>query len=353
MEKRVKFIKGQQKEFLLNSRKELDLTWFEFANEFNIKTLEKSYRYEFCSLPLETFSKILKLKSIRIKDLIGFSFKIEKRNEYGVIGRRVLGEKRIKLKPMKITYKNRKSSLQISSLNLSAFDLKKSIKLPEMLTSDLAEEIGIHLGDGFLSDKKYEYRLKGNKDEMDYYNFFIRNLYKNLFNLNVNVKEYETTYGFEIYSKGIWEFKTKLLKIPPGKKNDISVPNIVKVNDINILSSFIRGIFDTDGCVRFKSTYGFEKHYPVIEMAMLPKKLVFGILEILNMLGFEPYLYQDKKGYWHIVLNGYERIERYSKLIGWNNPKHLKKVTSWKENYPNLGKNVVINKNQNLFKLKG
>ncbi|MBU0471115.1 MAG: hypothetical protein KKF65_00695, partial [Nanoarchaeota archaeon] len=69
MEKRVLFPKGKQKEFLISSRKELKLTWSEFAEKLNInrKTLEKSYRFEYCSMPYEVFSKIINERNINKK----------------------------------------------------------------------------------------------------------------------------------------------------------------------------------------------------------------------------------------------------------------------------------------------
>ena len=39
-------------------------------------------------------------------------------------------------------------------------------------------------------------------------------------------------------------------------------------------------------------------------------------------------------------MNGYERLEKYSKLIGWSNPKNWDKIIKWKKQYPELGKEV-------------
>ena len=41
--------------------------------------------------------------------------------------------------------------LDISSIELSRKDVKKGIKLPAFLTSELAEDIGIHIGDGCMN----------------------------------------------------------------------------------------------------------------------------------------------------------------------------------------------------------
>ena len=340
VEKRVVFYKGKQKRFLLDSIEKLNLKWAEFSDKLDVSrgTLEKSYRYEFCSLPYNVFRdicNILKQKESTIIKLYNAKviFFIP------VIGRKCLGEKRTNLPEIKIQFDSKLPAFDNSIIDLSTYDKSKKLKLPKKLTPDLAEEIGIHVGDGFLSRRRNEYRLKGNKnDEKEYYNNFIKPLYKKLYNLDVNIKEYETTYGFELRSRGFWIFKNKILKIPAGRKDNMKVPEVIKVNDIGILTSFIRGVFDTDGSVSFISKYGFNNYYPTISIAMLSEDLIKGISEILQMLGLKPNTYKDKRGYSSININGYQRLKKYLELIGSNNPKHLSKIKGWKKLYPNLAK---------------
>jgi hypothetical protein len=109
-----------------------------------------------------------------------------------------------------ITFKKEVPIFDISPIKLSHYDKIKDLKFPNKLTPELAEEIGIHIGDGFLSKRRNEYRLKGAKSEKEYYNYFLKKLYKKLYNLNINLKEYENTYGFEIGSQGLWTFKNKI-----------------------------------------------------------------------------------------------------------------------------------------------
>ena len=72
-------------------------------------------------------------------------------------------------KPINILYSSEELDLDLSPLKYSTFDIKKQIKFPDRVTPELAEEVGISLGDGFLSDNKYEFRVKGSKKERDYY----------------------------------------------------------------------------------------------------------------------------------------------------------------------------------------
>ncbi|MAG53029.1 MAG: hypothetical protein CMH62_03645 [Nanoarchaeota archaeon] len=337
IDNRIKFPQGKQKAFLLESKKDLELTWLEFANKLDVgyNTLRKNYAMEYRYLPHKAFIKICQLRFISEK-YVSSNYHTEILNFYSGFG-----SIRARLPSnVNITFKKDIPILDVSQIELNNYDKIKGLKFPNKLVPKLAEEIGIHIGDGFLSNKKKEYRLKGSKEEKDYYDNFIKKLYKELFNININLKEYETTYGFEIYSKALWVFKNKVLKIPAGRKNSIEFPKIINVNDIEILASFIRGLFDTDGCVNFTSRYGYYKHYPRIGIGLISKKIIEGTEKILYMIGLKPYKYKDKLGYWHIDLNGYERLEKYSQLIGWSNPKHLKKVKEWKKRYPKLAKNV-------------
>ena len=116
------------------------------------------------------------------------------------------------------------------------------------------------------------------------------------------------------------------------------------MNNQAILTSFLRGIFDTDGSVTFIKKYGYGNYYPMISLTLKSKNAIDTISEMLSMLGFDPKMCYDKRySCWQLYMNGYERLERYSKIIGWNNPKHINKVKKWKELYPQLGKNVNTN----------
>ena len=156
-----------------------------------------------------------------------------------------------------------------------------------------------------------------------------------MFNVDISLKESYKSYGFELRSKAIWEFKTKVLGIKPGKKYEITIPEKLKVNNMNILTAFIRGLFDTDGCLSFKSRYGYEKYYPCISIALTSKKLIKEVGEILQMLGFNPSVTFNRK-YGVILIYGVTGLKKYEKLVGWSSQKNLNKLNDWKNRYPKL-----------------
>ena len=178
MKKRVIFEKNKQKDFLADIKKKSNIEWEKIAQETNtnIQTLTKSYFYEKCSLPYELFKKFCSILEEKEKKVLSrYNAKIEK--EKIVIGRKVFGEQRNTFNPIRIKYKKNDLSLDISQIEFSRYDKAKKLNLPRKMTPELAEEMGMHFGDGYLSEKRYEYRLKGNpKDERPYYDSHIKKI---------------------------------------------------------------------------------------------------------------------------------------------------------------------------------
>ena len=337
MNKRVCFPEGIQKKLIKEFKKKSGLNWRELAkkSDTNENTLSKAYRFETCNIPYSLLNKISNVLKLKEKDILTrYKGKIE--DEISLIKKGTFGKTKKKLDPINITFENTNLDLNSSNINYSKTDFTKKIKLPNKITPNLAEEIGMHYGDGFLSATRYDYRLKGNpKDEVEYYLSYIKPMFKELYNLDLNVKKFEKSFGFETYSKALWEFKKKVIGIKPGKKYDISFPETLKVNNIKILAGFIRGLFDTDGSLSFKSIYGYERYYPAIEISLTSKKLIKEVGEIIKMLGFNPSIYFNDK-YGRISIYGVASFNRYEELIGWSSPKNIKKVSDWKRRYPNM-----------------
>ena len=134
-------------------------------------------------------------------------------------------------------------------------DIKRKIKIPEEMTKSLAEETGIHIGDGHLSmhidknnSKSYLYAIYGDlKDEYIYHTEHIFKLMKNLYNINGRflLRKNKNNIDSRYRSKAIFEFKHKILRLPAGSKKFIKIPSeILKNNDF--AKKCIGGLIDTD-----------------------------------------------------------------------------------------------------------
>lgn len=344
MEKeRIQFPKNQQKKFIKDAKLLSKTSWRKLGEFFNMPyNTIRTYLNEITRISFKDFEKICK------KLLLDQKTVLKKHNAKKVEWTPVdslkdavfVGYKRTILKPVRIKYSEKNLELDTTNVDFSGYDVKRNIILPEKITPELAEEIGMHLGDGFLSAKRYEYRLKGNKNnEQEYYKVNVKPIFKKLYNINLPLKEYTKSYGFELRSKGIWEFKTKILNITTGKKENIRVPEKLKVNDTEILCSLLRGYFDTDGSIFFKSQNKNQSYYPHVSIVSVSKKLIKDTYDILVMLGFNPKLYKDSNKL-IIMLYGYENFSRYLKIIGTKQPKNIKKIEEWKKRNPKIADRV-------------
>jgi len=193
MKKRILFPKNKQQEFLENSLSELKLSRIELAKKLHLapKSFSSCYANGRSRIPYDLFITICSLINQNPNEILqNFDAKIT--NNGVITPRAVLGESRKALQEINLSYPTKIYSIDSKQVKFSRNDIKKSIVLPTQITPLLAEEVGMHLGDGFLSDSKYEYRLKGNKnDEKEYYNSFVKNTYKTLYNLNIHLREYE------------------------------------------------------------------------------------------------------------------------------------------------------------------
>ena len=217
-------------------------------------------------------------------------------------------------------FTNEEICLNLKDINYTSNDLKKKIIFPNKITSELAEEIGIHLGDGCLSKNRNYFSVKTNKKEDGYMRYLFQ-LYKKLYNLDLKLMVLPSVVGFEIYSKALCEFKNKVLGLPYGEKiHRIKVPkSILDTKNKEVYYALLRGLFDTDGCICIVKRN--NKDYPIISLCIKSKKLILQVNDILKRLGYIPF--HNKQS---IVLSGIVMFKKWVREIGSNNPKNIKKL---------------------------
>jgi len=204
---------------------------------------------------------------------------------------------------------------------------------PKEMTEDLAEETGLHLGDGSMNfyNGKGLYQLRGHiTDDKSHYIFRIKLLYKRLFNIDVNVRDMSSTgvCGFQIWSDELVYFKRKTLGLPLGPKHDFLVPSVIAEND-KFSRSFLRGYFDTDGCLYLENKRG--KLYPRIEMYSISERFIRQLQEIIFRLGFRvTFEKRDNSKYgwsdgYRLSIRGIAMTKKWFSEITPANPKHINK----------------------------
>ncbi|PIN89215.1 hypothetical protein COU61_03190 [Candidatus Pacearchaeota archaeon CG10_big_fil_rev_8_21_14_0_10_35_13] len=217
-------------------------------------------------------------------------------------------------------FTNELIALDSKDVILSNSDIKRGIIFPEHMTSELAEETGIHLGDGCMRNERNYYSVKCNKKEEDYMIGFVILLYKRLYNLSLRLMRLPSVSGFESYSKGLSEFKHKVLGIPKGNKlGRLEVPEkILDSKNKKIYGAFIRGLFDTDGGVSIIKT---KNNYSFVTITIKSEKLISQVKEMLKKLGIIA-----SGGKWEVRVNGTVMLKKWLRDIGSNNPKNLRRL---------------------------
>jgi DNA-binding MarR family transcriptional regulator len=219
----------------------------------------------------------------------------------------------------------------------------KSVHLPRELTGDLAEEVGIHISDGYMKRVAVVY-CGHEEDDEDYLRYRVSPLLKRIWGLKKvgwRMQPDNKCLKLKVYSRRIVLFKEKVLGLPCGAKEGIQIPERLLMRR-SLVRRLLSGLFDGDGSISFKSKDGLGHTYPVINFASISERLIRQVQDLLRKLGFilPTKLSMTNERTLIIQLNGDRNYERWMNLIGFNNPKHLTKVVLY-ENFgmvpPNTG----------------
>ena len=198
----------------------------------------------------------------------------------------------------------------------------KPIKKPRF-SSELAEFVGIVLGDGSITPKQVQISL--NKYDDKEYVPFIKTLIKKLFNLKTGTYNDRKSDGvkLQVSSVELINYLLKLgLKIGNKIKQQIDVPDWIKQNKKYAVAC-MRGLIDTDGSIfthRYKVNGKWYK-YKKLCFTSYSEPLRESVFNILKENGLNPRLAQKRD----VRLDSIKDMQTYFQLIGFRNPKHLKR----------------------------
>lgn len=184
------------------------------------------------------------------------------------------------------------------------------IKFPKKITSDLAEFIGMIIGDGHLDEKKLEFHNSCNE---------LREKYISLLKIfDVKYREFKsrTTTVVQVSSRILSRILKEVFEIPFGKKSDkVVIPQIILKSDNEILSSFLRGYFDCDGYV--------PKDRRDLELVTASKLMSEHLRLALLRFGITCFVKLKKINevyYYRILIRG-DFVNNFAKEIGFFHPK--------------------------------
>lgn len=221
------------------------------------------------------------------------------------------------------------------------------VTIPKNITPEIAEIAGIFAADGSM--QKNHICFWGNiREDVEYYNGTIKTLFKKAFNIDINPhpKKSNSVYGFYICNKKIIRYFNEVLGFSFGNKTyTVRIPKIIMDSkDPKIWTSFIRGVFDNDGCLNFDKRRGTCQEilkiihtYPRIHLASTSHNLIKDIVELLERIKI-PHCYglirkgkKNKKDYLLLQVSGNSRLENWMNLIGFNNPVQITRYEIFKK----------------------
>lgn len=190
-------------------------------------------------------------------------------------------------------------------------------------SSDLAELLGIIFGDGHLS--YYQVSVTTNSETDKEHAMFVKMLIEKLFvGVKVNIRKRLNQKALDIVtsSRNIVDFLKKL-GMPAGDKlrSGLQIPDWILKSRV-YQKGFVRGLFDTDGCIYLDSHKIKDKKYYYIgwTITSYAAKLRNDIVGILREFNLHPTLTDSQKS---VYLRKQADVVKYFKIIGSHNFKHL------------------------------
>lgn len=196
-----------------------------------------------------------------------------------------------------------------------------------MINKNLAEIVGILIGDGYIyrKNRKYQIGFCGNpKTDIELFEKLKELIFK-VWNKKVNFKVRAGGLRLVFNSKEICNFLIDDLRIPhgEGKCEKVLIPEII-ARDWNLSKYTIRGIMDTDGTIFVSKKPGVDK-YPTMEITTTSAKLAEQLRNIL--IGQDFRVGNIRKSLsklsariaYRVPLYGKENVKKWLDKIGFSN----------------------------------
>jgi len=325
--KRVVFPKGEQFRFLEKARTILGLDYSEMAGLLKVhpRTLN-DWKREAGSMPLPIVEKIAREGKMKmpvhakirdpfwyVKEGAGSKGGATVYKKYGRIG----GDPEYRKKKW-YEWWEREGKRKYSFIGVC-----KPIAQPRR-SKDLAEFVGIVLGDGGISKRQITFTLHAVDDKP--YSKFIISLVKSLFNVPVRNHNHNNSLGVDyvISRSELVRFCTERLGLKVGGKvrQQVDIPLWIKKNK-DYATVCVRGLIDTDGSI-FTHRYRVGDrwyNYKKLQFTSRSQPLRQSVFRILQELGLHVRLARD----YYVWIDSQNDMKRYFEIVGSHNPKHLKR----------------------------
>ncbi len=326
IKKRVVFKKGEQKEFLDQILYNLSVKDCSLMCHYSQRTIRDWHREKF-SIDFDSLHILCDRTGVPFPD--EDSIEIKDRYWYTAIGARRGGMAVIKKyghvggDPENRKKKWRQWWDSEGRHDPNSITAPKKVHLPPF-SEKLAEFVGIVLGDGGITRNQITITLHRNDDKE--YGKFVTHLIASLFKVPVGIHQDKNALAtcYAISRVGLVNFFEKTLGLQRGNKirHQVDIPEWIKKNN-KFSASCIRGLMDTDGSV-FTHQYRVNKKeyaYKKLQFVSRSEPLRISVYQILQGAGIAVRLGR----HYDVWIDSQKELKNYFKIIGSNNPKHLKR----------------------------
>ena len=212
------------------------------------------------------------------------------------------------------------------------------------MSEELAEFVGVLLGDGSIGrytshpngSVKTQYRIKvtgHSTEDLPYFKDYVSPLMTRILGKEplLRFKSNEQTVELLLFGRQFYGPLIQLGLKPAPKRDNAVIPEFIAANGFE--SDFIRGLFDTDGCLVFDKQHTNHYYYPRLEIKLLPSPMRDQFIQMLQQVGFKIMLHPKlpSDAVVRVQINGEAQLVRWVSSIGFNNPRHKTKYLMWEK----------------------
>lgn len=183
------------------------------------------------------------------------------------------------------------------AVKFSKKDIEKGLVIPDKLSEDLAEIVGIHFGDGSMEyGRNYTYRLCYALDSRnEEYVSHVKRLFRKVFGIRLSDYTYKDRNCTTLYvfSKALCDFMLSI-GTPTSPKKDMLIPVYV-FDDERLAFRFLKGLFDTDGCFTLQKDRKYR--YLLARFSTGCEQFAGRVHQLLLSLGLRSYICRKKSGF--------------------------------------------------------
>lgn len=208
------------------------------------------------------------------------------------------------------------------------------------ISPETAELCGIILGDGNIHKTCNRITISGSADDLYYFQRHVIPLFISCFpGVTPRLVRLKTAqaYNLEIENKAMLQFFMSVYGLKRGPKDNAKIPSVI-LNRSDLIPHFLRGLFDTDGCLKFDKQTRTYAYYPRVRFFFCDCPFAHQLQVLFEKLSIKaPKLACNNHGFKKTSkvviyeISGVAALEYWMREIHPANPVQIAKYLFWKQ----------------------